>query len=730
MTDPTPPVSLGKDTPPAGVLLAGPWTPDVTAALTPPAPAPTAPVPTVIEVAGDDDDHMPVPVDRPARPGEDPRPWEVEPVRRPVLAPWVRDSQQLRRAVWWAVEETLHPVAFHAARSPLYAARLAAGSPRGAGKGLRALTRWTLDQQGAERISALEKTDSPAYLALSRQRDDRLKRRLPITGAGLLGSGIGDALLYAHEPAIFGLTTAAGVLALGAVGRRRDKPILDSPTTASGRAPKLTSDIVERALATCGLSAENSKKIATNGLEWIAPIQVDGPGWRAEFDLPYGVTVAEVAEHRDKLASGLRRPLGAVWPEPESDAHPGRMVLWVGRETLAKIKAPEWSLLRRGSANIFEPLPFGFDQRLRPVSIPLIFDSILIGAMPRYGKTMALRVILLAAALDPYVLLYIYELKGTGDLSSPGEQCAHRYASGANTATLHACMDGLREVYAELERRSDLIRSLPKAVCPENKVTPELSRKIGQLQPILFSIDECQELFSNKEFKDEATELCVAIMKRGPAMGIMLALATQRPTSDSLPTDISANMGIRLCLRVQGHLENNMILGTGMSKRGVQAYTFTRKDKGICYLAGVDDDPFIARGAYVDAPAAEMVADRARALRLAAGTLTGQAIGEIVEAEDTDAPFVLLGHTLQVLTEDKAHLAVLAGRLAHAWPDRYTGADGAPWTAPTLGSALRAAGVATDPQCWAVGIKGTPTNAVGVTRDAIRQTIASRAGQP
>ncbi len=268
--------------------------------------------------------------------------------------------------------------------------------------------------------------------------------------------------------------------------------------------------------------------------------------------------------------------------------------------------------------------------------------------------------------------LFIYELKGTGDLSSPGEQVAHRYASGAGTPALLACMDGLREVHAELERRSDLIRSLPKAVCPENKVTPELARTIGSLQPIVLAIDECQELFGGKDFKDEATELCVAIMKRGPAMGIMLALATQRPTKDSLPLDISANMGIRLCLRVGSHLENNMILGTGMSTRGVQAYTFTRKDKGICYLAGVDDDPLVARGAYVDAPAAERVADRARALRAAAGTLTGQAIGETVDVDDS-GPLVLLGHALQAVGGDeKAHLAVLAARLADSWPDRYT----------------------------------------------------------
>ncbi len=714
-----------------------PFAPDVSGVFAPPAiPAQTsAPVTPAVEVTpvgvrdADDqvDDHIPVAVDTAA--ADDNRlAWERPTDRRPVVAPWVRDASQLRRALAWSIGAALHPVAFHAARGPLYAGRLAAGSPRGAARTVLAVARWTADAGGRERLRALDSkvtAESGAYLALSRQRDDRVKRRVPMVGAGLAVVVAGEAALCTAEPGLFSLVTAAGMLVLGAVGRRSDRPILDSPTTVSGRAPKLTSDVVERALIHCGLPADVSKRIVTKGLEWTAPIAIDGPGWLAEFDLPYGVTVAEVAEKREKLASGLRRPLGAVWPEPESDEHPGRMRLWVGQTTLAKAKAPEWPLLKAGQADIFKPLPFGTDQRLRPVSIPLIFDSVLIGAMPRYGKTMALRVMLLGAALDPHVILYIYELKGTGDLSSPGEQCAHRYASGANDATLQACMNGLTEVYAELERRADLIRSLPKAVCPENKVTPELAHRPGSgLAPILFSIDECQELFGNKEFKDEAARLCVAIIKRGPALGIMLALATQRPTAESLPKDISANMGLRFCLRVAGHVENNTILGTGMSARGVQAYQFGRKDKGIGWLAGLDDDPIVVRSAYVDAPAAERIADRARALRLAAGLLTGQAAGQAVEATDNGPDHRFLGDVLTVMRDDSEHLAVLAGRLADV-DQRYQLVDiSDPWPAQRLGAALRAAGVEVTKQLWATAVDGTPGNASGITRTAVRTAIS------
>ncbi|WP_018639534.1 hypothetical protein [Parafrankia elaeagni] len=101
----------------------------------------------------------------------------------------------------------------------------------------------------------------------------------------------------------------------------------------------------------------------------------------------------------------------------------------------------------------------------------------------------------------------------------------------------------------------------------------------------------------------------------------------------------------------------------------------------------------------------------------------------MVEVDD-HGPVVLLGHALEVARDDKVHLAVLAARLAETWPGRYTldGPDGpAPWAAQQLGAHLRAAGVQVDDQVWAPGIRGKPTNAVGVTRDALREAVAARA---
>jgi DNA segregation ATPase FtsK/SpoIIIE, S-DNA-T family len=68
-----------------------------------------------------------------------------------------------------------------------------------------------------------------------------------------------------------------------------------------------------------------------------------------------------VIERREQLASGLRRPLGAVWPEPVTHENAGRLDLWVGRADIAKARLAPWPLLRSGQADIFQPVPLGTD---------------------------------------------------------------------------------------------------------------------------------------------------------------------------------------------------------------------------------------------------------------------------------------------------------------------------------------------------------------------------------
>ncbi|MCO1582030.1 FtsK/SpoIIIE domain-containing protein [Crossiella sp. SN42] len=652
--------------------------------------------------------------------------------RQPLIAPWLRSWETFQGTAAFACRHYLHTAAYHALRVPLYALHLLTRAPRGLGRALGAAWRWLADAEAKPlRASAVARDDAAEYLRLSLQRNLRVATRLGLLGAALLGVLIGWWMLPDPVPVWvrWGLwaLVAGGIAALGLAGTPADKPFA-TRAVVSTEVAKLTSDIVIRALSAVGISAMNPAR--GTAITFPAPITRDGPGWRADVDLPYGVTAVDIIERRDRLASGLRRPLGCVWPEPASEEHAGRLVLWVGDQPMNKARQPAWPLLRGGEADVFKPLPFGNDQRGRAVSILLMFGNILIGAMPRYGKTFALRVLLLALALDPRVEMRTFELKGTGDLS-PLAKVSHHYASGADDGTIAACVQSLREVYKELERRAKTISGLPKDICPENKVTPQLAsnRKLG-LHPLAVSIDECQELFSHPDYGKEAGELATAIIKRGPAMGIILILATQRPDKDSLPTGVSANVGIRFCLRVMGQVENDMVLGTSAYRNGVRATMFTQSDKGIGYLVGAADDPQIVRSSYLDGPASERVSERARALRAHAGTLTGHAAGEDTALGEGERRDTLLADVAAVLGGDEAkvwsetvvtRLVELRPAVYGAWAELDGGGKAA-----ALSAALKPYSISTG-QVWGTDpATGKGANRRGIDRSDITTAIAER----
>ncbi|MFC7659583.1 hypothetical protein ACFQV8_28970 [Pseudonocardia benzenivorans] len=294
------------------------------------------------------------------------------------------------------------------------------------------------------------------------------------------------------------------------------------------------------------------------------------------------------------------------------------------------------------------------------------------------------------------------------------EGCCHHYASGADDQTIEAAMESLREVYAELNTRAKRIAGLPRELCPENKVTPELAarRELG-LFPLVVAIDECQELFSHPDHKDEADRLATGIIKRGPAMGVILILATQRPDAKSLPTGVSSNVGIRFCLRVMGQTENDMVLGTSAYKNGIRATTFGPRDKGIGYLLGAADEPQIVRSAYIDGPTAEAIAGRARALRELAGTITGHAAGE--RPADERPARSILADVAAVFApgEDRLWSDTIAARLVQQWPTTYPGT-----TPATLAALLKPYGLA-PAQVWGTDDTGTGRNRRGYLRDDV-----------
>ena len=561
------------------------------------------------------------------------------------------------RAGWYA-----YWTAYHALRSPSYFARAVAFAVWGIIVTVRRLIAWwhipgttKLEWEAAANGLLTE------HLRLNKQGREVRKARGTILALCLAGLAAAVVAMVAFA-SWWGWALAAVVLfvAFALAGRPAGKTITTRAALPAQVQPP-DQDVITRALGSLGI-AEINRVLRDGGrIGFPSPVREDGPGWRAEVDLPYGVTAGMVIDRRPQLASGLRRPLGAVWPEPVSHEHEGRLELWVGRADISKARPPVWPLLRGGQADVFQPQPFGVDVRGKGVKAPMAYLNMLIGSIPRQGKTAAARVRACTYALDPIVEMWLHELKGSGDLD-PLEQVSHRFVSGIDDASIAYAAESLKLLKAEIERRTERLRALPREVCPDKRVTREIGTKRSlRLWPIACVIDECQNLFAHEKYGKQAGEDATFIIKIGPAFGVMLDLATQRPDAKSLPTGVSSNVGLRFCLKVMDQTANDMVLGTSAYKNGIRATTFRPEvDAGIGYLVGASSHPQVVRTYYLDMPAAERVAKRARALREAAGTLSGVALGE----DDTAPQRDVLADAAEALARRQRHALAGARRPA------------------------------------------------------------------
>lgn len=650
---------------------------------------------------------------------------------------------------------------------PTTALLLVGYAPRGLGRATAAWARYLRDHDTAElRAHHAGSRETGDYMRASQVRSANLTARLMVNGSILLGvvalvlawtapralgvlaaglvfvwvvklipgRGWGEVLLagglawavYGVAPRLAALIPVppgwlwclAGtvtVIALGWVGRPREKPLVLLPEVNGGRVPPLTAPMVTAALCALG----NSKMREPDTVKLLSDPHRNGPGVQVDLELPPAVTASWVMDQRENFAGALRREIGTVWPA-RGVRHPSHLSLFVSDQPMSQASQAPWPLRNGGKVDLFEPQKGFTDQRGHWVEVTLAYASVVIGAVPRMGKTFIVRELLLVAGFDVRARVAALDGKGTGDFA-PLRPFLDFYSTGDEPEEYDRVLAYLRKLKAEMRRRAGVIRGLPFERCPGNKVTSDLAndRSLG-LEPIVLGIDETQIYFEDapKLIREECAAIVTDLVKRGPALGIIVILATQSVTKDTIPTGISNNAVIRICLKMEGFQQNDRVLGTGAYKRGIDAQMFDIDDKGIAYLKAEGSDPRIVRSVFgLDAVEAGRLAEVARQMRIAAGRLTGEAAG--------DAPAPVLDAVADCSREliargrDAAHLAELVDWLAGS-QDGYAalGVD-------ELGRRLRERGV--EP----TQVKRVGQNRTGVRLGDLRkQSVSDGANQP
>ncbi|MGH3827810.1 MAG: cell division protein FtsK, partial [Pseudonocardiaceae bacterium] len=377
------------------------------------------------------------------------------------------------------------------------------------------------------------------------------------------------------------ITAGVGAVALAITGRRTDgspgrKAVLAGPRTLTWTMdPQVLVDAFRDAKL---IGKDESLRL----VERAARV---GDGWAITVDLPATRKAADVIKNRDALASALAVDEVQLIVERVrgKGGHAGRVSLWVADEDPYSGPPLRTPLLDVECWDAWRPVPFGRDARQRRIDLPLVWTSLLVGAIPRQGKTFAIRLPAAGLILDPYTRLYVFDGKGGKDWDA-AEQVAYRFVRGDELDHAHAVRDHLVELVAEVQSRFARMATLDDEICPESKITPAISRAPDLGMPITAVIIDEVHVFLENPTREEVggtkttlgdyiADLLTYLVRKGPAAGIVVILATQRPDSNTSPSRLRAVLGSRFALRVMDWRDSNIVLGEQMNTRGYDAST-------------------------------------------------------------------------------------------------------------------------------------------------------------
>lgn len=162
-----------------------------------------------------------------------------------------------------------------------------------------------------------------------------------------------------------------------------------------------------------------------------------------------------------------------------------------------------------------------------------------------FGKSEYLKLIIssLIYSNPNKVKLHLIDLKGGSELG-PFRNLKQVISFGKTTKDAKLI---LQDVQKEMEKVSDWLFETGK-----NNV-----KKAGIKERHFVIIDEAATL------DDESKEIVVDISRRGRSAGYRLIYATQYPTNETLPSQVRANIGARVCFLLETNAQSRAVLDEG-----------------------------------------------------------------------------------------------------------------------------------------------------------------------
>jgi DNA segregation ATPase FtsK/SpoIIIE-like protein len=328
----------------------------------------------------------------------------------------------------------------------------------------------------------------------------------------------------------------------------------------------------------------------------VEPIPV---GDRLRVKIPAGGRTSELAEQAEVIAACLEaRELRIV---RDQDNARYASVTIVRRDPLAGPGVLAWPYRDAARLSVWAPIPVGVDEDGQWVAVSLPERNVLVGGEPGAGKSVALSLLVATAALDPDAVLVTLDGKLV-ELACWG---------GVAARTVGVDVDDAIRVLIGLRTELDLrLRVLLRA--NRRKIRPDFGMPL-----IVVVIDELAHYLNGPDRKQNAefANLLRDLVSRGRAVGIVVLAATQKPSTDVIPSAIRDLFGFRWAFRCTTPQASDTILGQGWASLGQTASTIDPAARGVGLLLAEGGQPVRMRACYLDDDDLVGLAERGAELR-------------------------------------------------------------------------------------------------------------------
>jgi S-DNA-T family DNA segregation ATPase FtsK/SpoIIIE len=243
-------------------------------------------------------------------------------------------------------------------------------------------------------------------------------------------------------------------------------------------------------------------------------------------------------------------------------------------------------VVSRPGESIFDPVFVGIDEFGASVRIPLIYRNILIGGEPGSSKSAVLNNVVAHAALSLDCRLCLIDGKQV-ELGQ-WESCADVFV-GPDVTRAIATLNRLQVV---MDNRYTFLRSQRR-----RKTT-----RRDEFSAVLVAIDEIayfSATVGDRKTQEAFSGLLRDLVARGRAVGIMVAAATQRPSSDIIPTSLRDLFAWRFAGRCTNDSSSDIVLGHGWAARGWSANSIDPANPGAGLLIAEGGAPRRVKPAFL-----------------------------------------------------------------------------------------------------------------------------------